>query len=72
MPITIVRNQPAVPLTKTCAASTFPVGGATTCTVSATNAESFDPATVSITDSVPDNLLVVPGSVWARPRAAMT
>ena len=69
IPVTIVRGQPIVPLTKTCTAATFPVGGTSNCTIAATNT-SFDPATVSVTDTVPDNLLVVPGSVVGATQAA--
>ncbi|HEY3060859.1 MAG TPA: S8 family serine peptidase [Chloroflexota bacterium] len=57
MPITIVRNQQVVPLTKTCSPATLPIGGTTTCSVSATNT-SFDTAQVTVTDNVPDNLQV--------------
>jgi subtilisin family serine protease len=62
IPVTIVRGQSVVPLTKTCTAATFPVGGTSSCTVAATNT-TFDPANVVVTDNVPDNLQVVPGSV---------
>jgi uncharacterized repeat protein (TIGR01451 family) len=58
LPITIVRRQAvALPFEKTCAPATFPVGGTSTCTVTATNT-SFDTAQIQITDTVPDNLAV--------------
>jgi hypothetical protein len=63
MPITIVRNQPVVPITKTCTSATFPVGGTSNCTISASNVTSFESALIDVTDTVPDNLEVVPSSV---------
>src|SRR5207244_10408253 len=63
MPITTVRNQPIVPISKTCSPASFPVGGTSNCSISVANSTSFDPANVTVTDDVPDTLSVVPGSV---------
>lgn len=57
MPLTIVRNQSVLPLTKSCSPGTIALGASTNCTISATNT-TFDTATVTITDNVPDNLQV--------------
>ena len=62
MPITFIRKAPVVSLTKSCAPATVPQGAATNCTVTAIN-NSFDPATVNISDQLPAGLTLVPGSV---------
>lgn len=61
-PITLVRNQPAVTLTKSCDPADLGKRGVTTCTITANNM-SFSPANVEITDRVPDNLRVLRDSV---------
>jgi uncharacterized repeat protein (TIGR01451 family) len=61
-PITIVRKQTTVTLTKSCAPAVFPRGSTTTCTLTLTNTN-FDDATVSLTDALPRQLQLIPGSV---------
>jgi hypothetical protein len=61
-PITIVRKQPVVTLTKTCNPGTFAVGGKTNCTITAGNT-GFDAATVNLVDVLPMQLKLVHGSV---------
>src|SRR5205085_910707 len=62
IPITIVRKQPVVTLAKTCDPASIALGGTTTCTITAANGSS-DPATVSITDKLPNQLKLVKNSV---------
>ena len=71
IPLTIVRNQSVLPLTKTCAVATIAIGGTTTCRISATNT-TFNTANVNITDNVPDNLQVVSGSVTGATQVGNT
>ncbi len=61
-PITLVRNQPVVSLTKTCAPASIKVGASTTCTITAVN-NSFSAAAVNITDRLPDPLDLIKSSV---------
>jgi uncharacterized repeat protein (TIGR01451 family) len=61
IPITIVRGQTAVTLTKSCAPAVFRVGETTECTITAANPSSTD-ATISIVDTLPTQLRLVPGS----------
>lgn len=61
-PVTVVRKQGPVEVTKTCAPATVALKASTTCTVSVTNNTVSD-ATVAIKDVVPDKLKVVNGSV---------
>ena len=61
-PITFVRKQPIVNLTKSCDPANFPKGSSTECTISMTN-NSFSNANVSLIDYVPGNLKVNAGSV---------
>lgn len=62
MPVTIVRRQAVAELTKTCSPGTFARGATSVCEISATNT-SFEPAAVTITDTLPNRLELVPGSV---------
>ena len=62
LPITFVRKQPVVTLTKTCDPGTIRSLGITHCTITAQN-NSFDTANVKLTDVLPSKLLLVPGSV---------
>jgi uncharacterized repeat protein (TIGR01451 family) len=62
MPITFVRKQPAVTLTKTCDPTTFSRGDTTNCTITIQNT-SFDTATVNLFDPLPRELNLVRGSV---------
>ncbi len=61
-PITIVRRDPPVSVSKTCAPSTLSRGGQTTCSISITNS-GFDPVSVSMNDVIPSQLKLVAGSV---------
>ncbi len=62
-PVTIVRGEPlAANATKTCEPATFARGANTTCTITVTN-DSFEPAETTVTDPLPSNLSLVPGSV---------
>jgi uncharacterized repeat protein (TIGR01451 family) len=54
-PITIVRKQPVVTLTKTCDPASIKLGDMTTCTITATNT-GFAPANVKLFDMVPFQL----------------
>ncbi len=59
-PITLVRKQPVVTLTKSCDPAAVDKKGTVTCTITAAN-NSFSPANVEINDRVPDNLQVIRG-----------
>ena len=61
-PITIVREQPAVTLAKTCDPADLALGDTTDCTIAIANT-SFDDATVSLFDKAPPGLPMVPRSV---------
>jgi uncharacterized repeat protein (TIGR01451 family) len=61
-PVTIVRGQPIAPTTKVCDPGSFPKGASTTCTITVTN-NSFDDATVTVTDSLPPQLALVDNSI---------
>jgi uncharacterized repeat protein (TIGR01451 family) len=60
-PITIVRRQPAVSLSKVCEPALIGIKQTSTCTITASN-NSFDDATISLVDNLPKNLIVQPGS----------
>jgi uncharacterized repeat protein (TIGR01451 family) len=60
-PITIVRAQAPVTLDKTCAPAAFPRDTNTTCTLTIAN-PTFSDANVSLTDTLPSRLELVPGS----------
>ncbi len=61
-PVTIVRRQPVVTLTKSCTPATVTKKSFTTCTVTAQN-NSFDPAAVALTDRLPEGLILDKKSV---------
>ena len=61
-PVTVVRRQGPVEVTKTCAPGTVAKDATTTCTVTMTNQSATD-AAVTLRDDVPSNLRVTPGSV---------
>lgn len=61
-PVTVVRRQGPVEVTKTCAPGTVAKDATTTCTVTMTNQATTD-ATVTMRDDVPSGLRVTPGSV---------
>ena len=61
-PITFVRKQATVTLTKTCTPTSFALGGVTNCTITANN-PGFSNANVTLTDALPRQLQLVPGSV---------
>jgi uncharacterized repeat protein (TIGR01451 family) len=62
IPITFIRKQPVIPMSKTCAPATIARGGKTTCTISFTNT-TFNNATVDFTDILPLHLKLVSDSV---------
>jgi subtilisin family serine protease len=62
MPLTFVRKQPVVTLTKTCDPATIAFKGTTNCTITMVNT-SFSTAAVNLLDIVPLGLQVVKGSV---------
>ena len=62
MPVTIVRGQEAVTLTKTCDPTALKAKGTTTCTVTAAN-PTFDKVTYAIKDTLPSQLKLDKGSV---------
>jgi uncharacterized repeat protein (TIGR01451 family) len=62
IPITFVRREPVVTLTKTCSPDMVPWKLTTSCTITATNT-SLVPATVNVIDQLPAGLTLVPGSV---------
>lgn len=61
-PITIVRKQPAVTLTKSCDPTTFNYKASTQCTITASNT-GFADAFVDIVDVLPMGMFVMPGSL---------
>jgi hypothetical protein len=61
-PITFVRKQAPVTLTKTCTPASFALGGVTNCTLTAVNT-TFSNANVNLTDALPKQLKLVTGSV---------
>jgi hypothetical protein len=61
-PVTFIRRQPAVTLTKTCDPLTLAKGAVTNCTVTATNT-TFSDTTVTVTDNLPKQLKLNPASV---------
>jgi uncharacterized repeat protein (TIGR01451 family) len=62
MPITFIRKQPVIPMTKTCTPASIARGAQTTCTVSFTNT-TFSAANVEFIDMLPLQLKLVNGSV---------
>ncbi|HEY3079379.1 MAG TPA: S8 family peptidase [Chloroflexota bacterium] len=58
IPITLVRAQPVVGLNKSCTPASIRINDTTHCTIAATN-NSFNPATVSISDRLPRQLGLV-------------
>ncbi len=62
LPITILREQPAITLSKTCEPAIFPKGNKTVCSTVMTNT-SFDNATVSLYDKLPEQLNLINSSV---------
>jgi subtilisin family serine protease len=62
MPISFVRKEPAVTVTKTCSPASFPKKALTNCTTTITNG-TFDAAQVSLFDKLPDNLNLINASV---------
>jgi uncharacterized repeat protein (TIGR01451 family) len=71
IPITFVRRQPVVTLTKSCAPATIRLGGTTDCKIDATNT-SFTAANVTITDRLPRQLELVDGSLTGATRRGDT
>ncbi len=60
-PITIVRRQPNVTLSKVCQPADIALRGTSTCTLTAVN-NTFGAATISLWDILPRNLIVQPGT----------
>jgi subtilisin family serine protease len=63
LPISFVRNQPAVSLAKTCTPSVVPLGTSTNCAITAQNNSYYDNASISLSDSLPADLTLTAGSV---------
>jgi subtilisin family serine protease len=61
-PITIVRKQPVVTLSKSCDPTTFPYKTSTQCTITAANT-GFADAFVDLVDVLPTGMFVLPGSL---------
>lgn len=62
IPITFIRKQQAIMLSKTCAPASFAKGSNTSCTITFQNT-TFNTATVNVTDQLPKQLQLVAGSV---------
>ncbi len=62
LPITVVRKDPVVTLSKSCSPASIPLAATTTCTLTATNTVLVD-ADVSISDSLPGSLRIIPASI---------
>jgi hypothetical protein len=62
IPITVVRGTSQVPLSKSCSPLSFAQGSGTDCTIRVTNT-TFTPANVLLTDTLPNQLRMVSGSV---------
>lgn len=62
IPITFIRKQEGVTLTKSCSPVTIAKGKTTDCTITFQNT-TFDNATVNVVDQMPKELKLVPGSV---------
>lgn len=60
-PITIVRGEPDIRMTKSCDPATLALRGTTDCTISLTNS-TFTDAAVALTDNLPRQLKLVSGS----------
>ncbi len=61
-PITFVRKQAGVALTKTCSPASIAKGATVDCTITFTN-NTFTEANVNVADTLPVQLMLVPGSV---------
>lgn len=62
IPITIVRKAAVVTLAKACDPATIRRGGSTTCSITMANT-TFDTANVSMVDTLPSQLWLIPSSV---------
>jgi subtilisin family serine protease len=62
IPITFVRGQAPVALTKSCAPAVFPKNSNTSCTITITNGL-FSDSNVNLTDNLPSRLQLLPASV---------
>jgi subtilisin family serine protease len=60
-PVTVVRGQGTLPLTKSCSPASFPRNATTTCTLAISN-PAFTSANVQLTDTLPSRLQAVAGS----------
>jgi hypothetical protein len=61
-PVTVVRGTASVPMTKSCAPTDITKKVATNCTITITNT-TFAPASVALSDNLPNQLQLVKGSV---------
>jgi uncharacterized repeat protein (TIGR01451 family) len=61
-PISFVRAQPVVQITKSCDPATIALGQTTTCSVTMTN-NSYSPVDAAMRDELPAQLQLVPGSL---------
>jgi hypothetical protein len=62
IPITFIRKQAAISLTKSCSPATFSKGATTNCILTFQNS-TFDNANVNVVDQMPQSLDLVPASV---------
>jgi subtilisin family serine protease len=62
VPVTFIRKQPGVTLTKSCDPAGLPLGSFTDCNITAQNT-TFNDATVTMTDTLPLQLRAMPHSV---------
>ena len=62
MPITILRKEPVITMSKTCAPAVFPKDTNTSCSTTITNT-TFNAANVSFTDKLPDQLNLLNNTV---------
>jgi hypothetical protein len=62
MPVTIVRRQPSVTMTKSCDPATLAKNGTSNCAITLVN-NTFSNANVNMVDNLPRQLELVPGSV---------
>lgn len=61
-PVTIVRRQPVVTMTKNCDPATLAKGGTANCSITVANTTNND-ATINVVDNLPRQIEIVPGSV---------
>jgi subtilisin family serine protease len=62
LPITFIRREQTISLSKTCTSPAIAIGSSTSCTISATN-NAFKPSSIAITDALPDQMKAIGESV---------